>query len=189
MKKFALLITVVAALAACNNNSDNKDSVEKADSANEVKQDQAPAAMQTDAATTDFLVKAADGGLAEVAAGQTAQQKAMNARVKDFASMMVSDHTGANGTVKTLAAARNVTLPSEPSQEHKDNAAKVAEKTGKDFDKAYMKMMVDDHEKTIKLFEKGRDDSKDEEVKTFITNTIPKLQQHLDSARAIQKSL
>jgi len=174
-------------LVACNNEA--KDSVEKADSTNEVKQDATPAALQTDQETTDFLVQAANGGMAEVETGKLAQTKATHADVKRFASMMVMDHTDANGKVKAFAAARNVTLPATVSEEKKDNATKLAEKTGKDFDKDYMDMMVKDHKETIDLFEKGYDKSKDAEVKTFINNTLPKLKQHLDSAQAIQKIL
>ena len=38
-------------------------------------------------------------------------------------------------------------------------------------------------------FEDASDDVKDSEVKTFIDNTLPKLRMHLDSAKAVQKSL
>jgi putative membrane protein len=189
MKKFAFFFCMAAATAliACNDAGSDKDSVEKADSANEAKNERTPDSLQVDEATSDFLVKAADGGLAEVEAGRVGESKASNARVKSFAAMMVQDHTGANAQVKSLAAARRVTLPDQPSEEHKKDLADTNEKTGADFDKAYMKMMVDDHEETIRLFEKTLNDTKDEEVKTFINNTLPKLRAHLDSAQAIRK--
>ena len=188
MKKTSFaLVLFTSALVACNNES--SDPVEKADSVNEVKQESTSQAIQTDEETTDFLVKAANGGMAEVDAGKLAESKATHADVKRFAMMMVNDHTGANGMVKTLAAARNVTLPAAVSDDKKENATKLAEKTGKDFDKDYMDMMVKDHKETITLFEKGYDNSKDAEVKTFINNTLPKLKMHLDSAQAIQKML
>jgi len=176
-----------SALFACNNEA--KDPVEKADSLNEVKQDAGPQAIQTDQETTDFLVKAANGGMAETETGKMAESKATSADVKRFAAMMVMDHTGANSQVMALASARNVTLPTMVSDDKKENAAKLAEKSGKQFDKDYMDLMVKDHKETITLFEKGYDNSKDAEVKTFINNTLPKLKQHLDSAQAIQKML
>ena len=188
MKKMVLLFCVCSCIyASCNNEA--KDSVEKADSANEAKEDATPAATQPDEATSNFLVKAADGGMAEVSAGQLGEKKGTNAGVKRFAAMMVHDHTGANAEVKALAAARNVTLPAATSDDNQQKAAKLGEKTGKDFDKSYMEMMVDDHKKTIDLFEDAEKNSKDTKVKTFITNTLPKLKMHLDSAQAIQKTL
>jgi putative membrane protein len=186
MKQIIMLVwTANFFLLSCNNEA--KDSVEKADSSNEAKMEADPKALETDAATSEFLVKAADGGMAEVDAGKMGESKAIHAAVKRFAAMMVHDHTGANEKVKALSAARNVTLPSTPSEEHKQKAASTGEKAGKDFDRAYMDMMVDDHQKTIGLFEKASGDSKDEEVKTFINSTLPTLKMHLDSAKAIQK--
>ena len=190
MKKTLIYFAISAVLFACNNaNEEGKDSVEKADSANEAKRDSTPDVIQTDAATTDFLVKAANGGLTEVEMGRMAESKATDPGVKRFAAMMVNDHTAANNEVKSLAAARNVSIPSTPSEEHQKDMAKFNDKTGKNFDKDYMDMMVDDHQETIKLFEKTNDDTKDEQVRTFINNTLPKLRMHLDSAQAIRKAL
>ena len=182
---FFSFIALAILLSACNN--DAKDSVQKADSTNEAKEDKSPSAITTDEATTDFLVKAADGGLAEVKGGAMGEAQGTNPAVKRFAAMMVKDHTGANAQVKSLAAARNVTLPTAPSEDHQQKAKSVGGKQGKDFDKAFMDMMVDDHKKTIDLFESAEKDTKDNEVKTFITNTLPKLKMHLDSAQAIRK--
>jgi len=185
-KTFPVLLAFSLFIVSCNNEA--SDSVEKADSANEAKMDnnQTPS---SDQASADFLVKAADGGMAEVECGQLAQSKATNAKVKSFGSMMVNDHTGANAQVKSLAAARNITLPTSVSEEHKKNKDELSKKSGADFDKAYMDQMVSDHEKTISLFERASGDVNDAEVKTFADNTLPKLRMHLDSARAIRSSL
>ena len=188
MKKlFVCFASLAVIMTACNNEA--KDSVAKADSTNDVKEDKSPAAIKTDESTTDFLVRAADGGMAEVKCGQIAQEKGMDRKVTRFAAMMVKDHTNANAEVKALAASRNVTLPATPSDENQKNSASLNEKKGKDFDKAYMDMMVADHKKAIDLFEAAEKDTKDAEVKTFITNTIPKLKMHLDSAQAIRKAI
>ncbi len=191
MKKFICPFLLIFSIAACNNNEnkDNKDSVEKADSTNEVKEEQKPAVIQTDEATTEFLVKAADGGLTEVEGANLASQKATNAGVKRFAEMMHHDHGNANGEVKSLAAARNVTIPTTPSEKNEESIAQLSKKSGKDFDKDYMDWMVDDHKNDIKLFEKAAGDTKDESVKTFINNTLPTLRAHLESAKAIRKTL
>ena len=189
-KRTSLLLALPFALLACNN--EGKDSVEKADSANEAKLDSSSTSkptISTDAESTDFLVKAANGGMAEVQSSELAGQKATNAKVKDFAMMMVHDHTAANDQVKSLAAQRNVTLPATVSDDKKNSLDDLSKKTGRDFDKAYMKMMVDDHEKTISLFKDASGKVNDAEVKAFVDNTIPKLEAHLDSAKAVQKLL
>jgi len=191
MKKAAAVFSVLSLVIwACNN--ETKDSVEKADSANEKKIDSPGVSTQpikADEESASFMVRAADAGMAEVQMGQMAQNKATNAKVKDFAAMMVRDHSAANDQVKSLAGARNVTLPDSVSDDHKKMANDLSKKKGKDFDKAYMDDMVKGHESVADLFEKSADKVNDTEVKTFINNTLPKIKMHLDSARAIRKSL
>lgn len=186
--RVSLLLALTFVLLACNNES--KDSVEKADSFNEARQDtMAQAAMVPDEESSSFLVKAADAGMAEVELGQMAQQKATNQKVKDFASMMVHDHSAAYAEVKTLAAKRNIALPDSVSAENKQKATALEKRTGKTFDKNFMATMIKDHEEAIDLFEKASGKVKDSEVKTFADNTLPKLRMHLDSAKAVQKAI
>lgn len=196
MKKATpLLIAICAIVFACND-AGTSDSVDAADSSNEAKMDAADSganasvtATPVDEASAEFFVKAADGGMAEVAAGKIAQEKSTNVKIKDFAQMMVNDHTGANAGLKEIAMRKNVTLPDSVSTEHQKAAADLSKKTGKDFDKAYIDMQVKDHEKTVDLFEKGSKDVKDTELKTFIDNTLPKLKAHLDAAKGLKKAM
>ena len=188
MKKYILISFVAAALTACNNegvNEEDSDSTtNEADSITEM-----PAPPQPDSAVTNFLIEAAAGGLAEVETGKTAQAKASHTDVKRFASMMVNDHTGANAQIASLADARKIELPVVPTEEKRKKATELGQQPAKKFDKAYMDMMVKDHETTIGLFERGRSKIKDQEINTFIDNTLPKLQMHLDSAKAIQQKV
>jgi len=190
MKKIiTLLFSTSFLLLACNNES--KDSVQKADSANKANLDSGNSkqTVATDEETSAFLVKAANGGMAEVQLGQTAEQKATDAGVKKFAAMMVHDHSGANEKVKTLAAQRNVTLPAVVGDDMKKIMDDLSKKTGRDFDKAYVFEMVKDHENDIDLFENAEGKVNDSEVKAFITNTLPTLRMHLDSVKALQKKM
>ena len=137
----------------------------------------------------DFFVKAADGGMAEVALSQAAEKQASDKRVKSLANMLVQDHTAANDKLKQLAAERNVTLPAAISTEHQNTINDITAKKGSAFDKAYVDHLVDAHKSTIDMFKKAADDVKDETVRNFINDMIPKLQGHLDKAEALQKAL
>jgi putative membrane protein len=185
-KLIILLFVVIAvtwSVESCNNNSQNnsQDSVDSAKEANDTS-----AMVMVDEIDSRFAVKAADGGMAEVEMAKTAEQKAMNARVKSFASMIVADHTKANEELKSTAVAKNITLPSMIGEDHQEHITKLSQKNGRDFDKEFMNMMVDGHQKTIDLFEKEASDGKDADLKTWATNTLPTLRQHLDSAKAIR---
>jgi putative membrane protein len=190
MKKRSIAFALPFLLLACNN--EGKDSVEKADSANSAKMDSnstTSQTLQTDEASSSFLVKAADGGMTEVRLGELAQQKATSKMVKDYGTMLIHDHSAANDKVKALAAQRNVTLPDGPGNENQESIDKLAKRTGKDFDKSFMDAMQRDHEKVIDMFKDASNKVNDPDVKSFVDNTLPTLQMHLDSAKAIRKSI
>ena len=194
MKKYSIVALACIGLFSCNNSETKTDSSQTMDSSTSITADTAASSasatvIPVDSATAQFLVKATQGGLAEVASGTMAQGKTINESVKMFASMMVSDHNNVNGQVQTLAQQRMVTLPAETSEENKKMMADTEKKTGKDFDRAYMDMMVAAHKKTITMFEKASGEIADAAVKDLITQTLPKVKTHLDSAQAIRKRL
>lgn len=65
----------------------------------------------------------------------------------------------------------------------------LAKKSGVDFDKAYLSAIIDDHKKTIKLFEKESKRGDDAELKSWATNTLPTLRHHLEMAQTIEKDV
>ena len=100
-----------------------------------------------------FMIKAAQGGMAEVELSRMAVTKAQNAEVKKFAQMMIEDHTNANTELKSVATKKGVTLPTQTDAEHKAVMDKLTALSGAEFDKAYVQAMVDDHKKTVDLFQ------------------------------------
>jgi putative membrane protein len=63
------------------------------------------------AAGGKFIKEAIQGNLAEVKAGQLAQQKGASQGVKDFGTALVSDHQAANESATRIAQKMNVTAP------------------------------------------------------------------------------
>lgn len=192
MKQSAIVFFFSAAIScvigACNSNGSRNNNQDSVDSAKMVN-DTSSKTMMVDEMDAKFAVNAADIGMAEVQMGETAEQKAMNAKVKSFASMMVMDHRKGNDELKTAATAKNITLPAAIGEDHQDMLTKLSQKTGKDFDKEYIDMMVKGHKKAIDLFEKEASDGKDSVLRTWANNMLPALRQHLDSAKTIQDML
>ncbi len=186
MKKifFSLVAASLMLVAqSCNSGTSNKeDSVDSAREAN----DSAPS-TNTDA--SDFMTKAASGGMLEVQLGQMAQQKGVSQRVKDFGLMMVRDHTKSNDELKTIAQQKGLTIPQTLSDDHQKHLDELAKQSGNDFDKAYIDMMVNDHKGDIDEYKKAADNIGDPAIKAFAKNTIPTLQMHLDSVQAIKASM
>ena len=138
--------------------------------------------------TFSFMKDAAEAGMAEVEIAKLAKDRALNPRVKNFAEMMINDHSAANNKLQTIARDKSTTLPSTLGK-HQDHLEDLSKKNGAEFDKAYMKMMVDGHEDVVKEFEKCSQNGTDPDVKTFAAQTLPTVRMHLDSAKAINKAL
>ena len=138
------------------------------------------------AADETFVQKAAVGGMAEVEAGNLAQQKGASGAVKEFGAKMVTDHTKANDELKQIAGGKSMTVPGEPDAAHKQAKASLEAKSGASFDRAYKEQMLKDHKATIALFEKESKSGSDAELKAFATKTLPDLREHLKMVQAMK---
>ena len=187
MKKTFLISSMVVSLAvlsACNNGTNSSDSVDSTQAVND-----STNVVSSDA--NDFVTEAADGGMMEVQLGQMAMQKSSNKGVKDFGQMMVTDHSKANDELKQIAQQQGIAIPQTLSDSHQKDVDDLSKKTGSDFDKSYMDMMVSDHKSDIDDFKKAsmNDNIKDAAIKDFASKTLPTLQMHLDKAQEVQNAV
>ncbi|MDO3642357.1 MAG: DUF4142 domain-containing protein [Mucilaginibacter sp.] len=199
MKKlsFAMIIALAAfTFQSCGGHKDAKDNADSMNMAKDTtsmdstKKDtmsKTPMAVNTD--DSKFATDAANAGLAEVALGKLAQTKATNAQVKNFADMMVKDHSKANDELMAIAKQKNITLPTAPDAEHQKKMDDLSKLSGKDFDKAYVDAMVDGHKKVLDMMKMGADKCTDSDLKAFAAKTAPVVQMHLDAVTKIQKSM
>jgi putative membrane protein len=134
-----------------------------------------------------FLMTAASSNLLEIQAGQMASQKATNADVRKYAQMMVSHHTKSTQELKAVATPLSVTLPQILMPVHQAMADRLMNKTGKDFDEAYMDMMETAHKMDVAMFEVKSKAAENPTVKSFATKTLPMLRSHHTMADNIEK--
>jgi putative membrane protein len=140
------------------------------------------------AADKRFLTDAAQGGEAEVDLGALAQQKAADAKVKEFGARMEADHSKATSELRALIVSKGLTVPGGlgPHLALKNRLDKLQ---GAAFDQAYMKAMVDDHVKDVHAFEMEAQTTKDADIKTFVEKTLPTLREHLKMAQDTYKGV
>jgi putative membrane protein len=124
-----------------------------------------------------FMKKAAKGGAMEVAMGKLAEQNGQSEDVKSFGKRMVADHGKAGEELKKIAADKGVKLPEKDP------------KVSWSSDKAYMDMMVKDHEKDLAEFQQEANSGTDPDVKKFAEDTAKMVQEHLDLAKQTQAKL
>ena len=191
-KTFVFLFVFVFILLACNNTNETTENSTNASTSSNTATDAnttSPATnnVVTDEKSKEFLIKVANGGMAEVQMAKDAQQKATIDAVKSFAAMLERDHTAVGDQIKTFASQRNVSLPTSPSDDKQKMINDMNKMTGKAFDKDFIDMMVKNHNDGIKLFEDTKANASDVDIKNFADKTLPTLKMHLDSAKAIQK--
>jgi len=157
-----------------------------------------------------FVIEAAHGGMMEVELGRLATQKAASDDVKQFGQRMVDDHSKAYEELVTLASSKGIMLPKpgehhmsgdsgtdaahhglmgkehdKMMKEHHKLMSKLNGLSGAEFDREYMKLMVEDHTKDVAGFEKEAAHGDDADVKAWAGNKLPTLKEHLQMARDI----
>ena len=136
-----------------------------------------------------FAKAAARGGQMEVTLGQLAAQNGQDQSVRDFGTKMVQDHQAANQQLMQLLSQKGASVSTEPGWMGEHMVSHFQGLKGADFDKAYIKDMVKDHEKDIKEFQKEADSGEDADLKNFASKTLPTLQDHLRMANDAQTKL
>ena len=140
-------------------------------------------------ADQSFMMKAAQGGIAEVQMGNLAKDHAKSQAVKDFGQRMVDDHTKANDELKNLATQKNVTLPTDMDSKDKSTYNRLSKLNGAAFDRAYMRDMVNDHRKDVAEFREEAQAGKDPDVKAWAGKTVSTLDDHLKQAESTDKEV
>jgi putative membrane protein len=154
-------------------------------------------------------------GTAEIEIATLAKEHASSTDVKQFAQMMIDDHTKAGDQLKGIATAN--TIPVEPAvdDKHMNLMNDLSKQHGLDFDKAYMSAMVDGHEDAVKALRsrvdedrtlserlqgknpedravvkpESSDDRTTMSVNEWAANTLPTVEHHLDRAKEIKDHL
>jgi putative membrane protein len=164
---------------------------------------QTPKAGKADRA---FIQQALKSGMEEVELAKLAAEKSQNDQIKQFAQMLVSDHTAVNEQLKQLSERNGVTtaprdgtkrsgtetsppITSPGAAPSSPKAQQLAKLSGSQFDKAFMKMVVEGHEKSVDLYSKESERGADPTAKKLANETLPKIKEHLSQAKSLQQQV
>lgn len=149
-----------------------------------------PLTPTVDQKSVDFAVTAANAGMKEIELSQWEQNYGTRQDAKDFAAMMITDHTQAADNLKKIAADKHIILPNLVPDSDRNTIDKLkTKKQGKEIDKAYVDEMVSDHRKAVKLFEDAAKDITDPDLRNFAAQTLPVLQKHQDTIKKIRAGM
>lgn len=117
--------------------------------------------------------------------------------VKRYADTLLDDHSSADKDLLAMAKKKGLAkIPADTpkteaeKQEHKDmmqSMAALKKLKGADFDREYLRMMVDGHEKELAKSDVLAATANDSDLKTTIEARKTVLQRHIDAAKELQK--
>ncbi|MET9294981.1 DUF4142 domain-containing protein [Streptomyces sp. NPDC003077] len=131
-----------------------------------------------------FLRAVHQGNLAEIAAGQDADQNATTSCVRKVGAMLVRDHTKLDADAKALANRLNVALPSAPSQEQQDALVAVQAQAGTpEYDGEWLTAQATAHTETLALIDQAIRTGRNAEVRAAAHTARPVVAMHLEAVR------
>lgn len=128
-----------------------------------------------------FVARASEAGAAEVALGKVAAQKGSTAEVRAYGQRMVTDHSRSGVELEQLAGRKGLPVTKVPNAANSSLLEDLSGRSGKDFDAAYAKQMVKDHDAAVALFTSASTLS-DQELAAFASRTLPVLREHQQQA-------
>jgi putative membrane protein len=131
-----------------------------------------------------LIFQMAGSNIMEVRLGQSAQQKASNAAVKQFAQQMVTDHTNLENQLASVVS-KNGTFQPAMGKENEAEVARLEKLSGAQFDQQYMTSMIQHHQQDISLLQSEGQSATSAEARQLVAASLPVLQRHLTMASQV----
>jgi putative membrane protein len=136
----------------------------------------------------EFLKEAGQANQTEIAMANVAEGKSQNTQVKELARMMRTDHEQNYGQLQTIAQNHGIALDAKLDMLNQHEVNRLQKANDADFDKEYTKVMLKDHVKCIKSFDKAALDIEEQDVKQYAQSTLPALRHHLQKSEEAARS-
>jgi putative membrane protein len=137
----------------------------------------------------NFLIKAAEGDHVEIEAGKLADKHAASPHVKEFAQRLVQDHQKNYDKLAALIKGRKIAIVSGTEKGNREEIDRLSKLQGAEFDREFIRWTVASHQKTIALFENQAKNGKNGDVRSFASESLPAIREHLKRAEELAKSI
>jgi putative membrane protein len=143
------------------------------------------ASMATPVSSGAYIAQAANADLYEIQAGELAAKNGQSQRVKEFARMMVDDHTRSAQEMKALVGQGDfaVPVPARLDAEHQAMIDRLKGAKGEAFDREYLSQQTTAHSKALALHQSYAQAGDNAELQGFARKVVPVVQKHSDWLR------
>ena len=180
--------TCALALAACNQER-AADPVDRAQDAASAPVGQMSAATMGSNMVSAYVPNAAMGDMYEIQAADIALERTQNARVRELAQMIKTDHTAASEALQRQArqAAPDVAIPSSLDQRRQGLIDNLRSASAADFDRVWIDQQIAAHNEALTLHRGFAD--QDSPLAEHARSVVPKIEAHLRQAEALKAAM
>lgn len=134
-----------------------------------------------------FADTAAASDMFELESSKLAQQKATAGPVKEFAAMMIKDHTTSTAKLKAAAAKADPAITPKPvmNAEQTANLEALRAASGAEFDALYKQQQMMAHQKALAALQGYAASGDVPSLKTFASETAPVVEAHFKHVSAM----
>lgn len=139
------------------------------------------------------MIKAVD--LDEIQAAKSAEKKNISKKVMDYAKMMITHHNSNIKKVEEIEKSMVMNYQETSSitslrQQNVADLAKINELNGKEFEKAYLDMMIKDHTNVLGIIDKQLLPSVEhDKIRNHLTATRANVASHMAAAALLLKEI
>jgi putative membrane protein len=136
-------------------------------------------------ADIEFIREASADNSMEIRLGHMAERRATKADVKEFGQRMITDHAKLESQLKDLASSGGITLERDFGPKHEQKVDALEKVSAKQFDRAYMTSMVQNHAEDVNYFQTQGREVHSAKLRELNADALKVLQQHLSMAKRI----
>jgi len=133
----------------------------------------------------EFIAEAVRDGLTEIELGRLGVTEASDTRVRELARSLLEEHEKANRELVRLAKQKRLEVPTEIDRERRCLIDDLKGTAAGEFQQAYMKALVKDHQRSISIFLQESRAGEDDDVKDFAGRLLSVLTDHFRLAKSI----
>ncbi len=144
--------------------------------------DEAEVPVRQPVTSSTFVTFVGNSNLFEIEAGKLAMKNAQSAETREFAKMMVDDHTASTSDLKAAAEKSEITVafPTRLNAEQQSLLDRLARADRADFDRQYMNQQIEGHRNALKVYQEYQMAAEEGALLAFSQKMLPVIQAHYD---------
>ena len=140
-------------------------------------------------ADAEFIRDVGADNTMQIQLAELAREKARNREVRQFAERLISDHTRLQNQWNAMASRNGMAAKPGMGPRHREKIEQLQKVNGRNFDRAYMVLMIQQHQDEVSYWQKEGRASRSPEVRRLVNNGLPTLEQHLAQAKQVGRQV